>query len=478
MKALIINTLLMLAALSGVQAQLIVNPSFTESEANGDLKGWKLSGQYFSNDSNNAHTAPSCVYTYNTEAGVATCVQVLPFHPGKYKYYKLKVFIRTEARMGFASAWVKLTDKRGAFIFRDGIADNVIAGKTKWREYEVLFHTTADVDSMEIGLSLTGKGKAWFDDVSIEALPDSVRPVSKIAEKYLGEVYNILSTQCIYRDSVDLKEAYLHSLELTAEATSTGDCYEGVAYMMDRLSDGRGEFLDPSTSRRWLKEQKINDDEPLYPTAKLDSGYVTIWLPGVTAMSKTVLHKYADTLHQQLKQIDQSKIKGWILDLRENVGGKVYPMLAAIGPLLAEKVPGKYITTKGYIDWVYDKGTARIDTNVLKVEKPFKVKNDQLPMAILTSSQTFGAAEAIVVAFKNRPYVRYFGEPTAGITIMENRIRLSDSSTLTFTSGVMCDSKGKRYKGKIIPDTKIRMIYTEDHCLRKALEWLNDKNKY
>lgn len=475
MKVLIINTLLMLFALSRVQAQVIVNPSFTESDANGNLKGWKLSGQYFSNDSINARTPPSCVYTYNTEAGTTTCVQLLPFHPGKYKYYKLKVFIRTEARAGFASAWVKLMDKKGAFIFRDGIADNVITGKTKWREYEVLFHTTADVDSMEIGMSLTGKGKVWFDDVSIEALPDSVKPVNKIAEKYLGEVYNILSSQSIYRDSVDLKEAYLHSLELAAEATSTGDCYEGVGYMMDRSGDGRGQFLDPSTSRRWLKEQKINDDEALYPTAKLDSGYVTIWLPGITAMSKSVLHKYADTLHQQLKQIDQSKVKGWILDLRENVGGRVYPMLAAIGPLLNEKVSGKYITTKGYIDWIYDNGTARIDTNVIKLNKPFKVKNEQLPIAILTSRQTFGAAEAIVVAFKARPNVRYFGEPTAGVTIMENRIRLSDGATLTFTSGIMCDSKGTRYTGKIIPDTKIRIIYTEDHCLRKALEWLNDK---
>lgn len=475
MKTLIINILLTFCTLSGMRAQVVVNPSFSEMDAGGDLKGWKLSGQHFANDSNNAHTAPACIYTYNTDAGTSTCIQVLPFHPGKYKYYKLKVFIRTEARMGFASAWVKLTDKKGAFIFRDGIADNTITGKTRWREYEVLFHTTADVDSMEIGMSLTGKGKVWIDDVSIEALPDSAKPVNKVAEKYLGEVYNILNTQCIYRDSVDLKEAYQHSLELAADATSTGDCYEGVAYMMDRLSDGRGEFLDPATSRRWQQEQKINDAEAQYPTAKLDSGFVTIMLPGVTAMSKTVLQKYADTLHRQLRQIDQRKIKGWILDLRENVGGKVVPMLAAMGPLLNETTPGKYLTTRGDINWTYKNGKVQIDTNIIEVRKPFKVKNTTLPIAILTSRQTFGAAEAIVVAFRNRPNVRYFGEPTAGITIMENRITLSDRSTLTFTSGIMCDSKGTRYMGKIVPDTKIRLIHTEDRCLRKAKEWLNEQ---
>lgn len=476
MKNLIINTLVLICLITTAHGQLVINPSFSDLSSNGDLTGWKLSGQYFSNDSNNAHTPPSCVYTYNTENGLAKCVQVLPFHPGKYKYYKLKVFIRTETRQGFASAWVKLMDKKGAFIFRDGIPDSVITGKTRWREYEILFHTTADVDSMEIGMSLRGKGKAWFDDVSIEALPDSAKLVNKIAEQYLGEIYSILNEQCIYRDSVDLKEAYLHSQELAANATSTGDCYEGVAYMMDRLGDGRGEFLDPATSRNWLKEQKINDEEPLYPTAKLDSGLVTIMLPGVTSISKAILHKYADTLHRQLKAMDQSQIKGWILDLRENVGGKVTPMLAAIGPLLNEKIPGKYITTKGDINWTYKKGKAQIDTNVIKVRKPFKVKNTQLPIAILTSRQTFGAAEMVVVAFKNRANVRYFGEPTAGITIRENRITLSDKATLTFTSGIMCDSKGKRYTGRIIPDTKIRLIYTEDHCLRKATEWLKGRS--
>jgi hypothetical protein len=476
MKAFIINVLLLLILSATTRAQLVINPSFSEHSPNGDLNGWKLSGQYFSNDSNNAHTPSSCIYTYNMENGLAKCVQVIPFHPGKHKYYKLKVFIRTETREGFASAWIKLVDKNGSFIFRDGIADNMITGKTRWREYEVLFHTTADVDSMEIGMSLTGKGKAWFDDVSIEALPDSIRPVNKIAEKYLGEIYGILNEQCIYRDSVNLKEAYLHSLELAANAISTGDCYEGVAYMMDRLGDGRGEFLDPATSRNWLKEQKINDEEPIYPTAKLDSGLVTIMLPGVTASNKNILHKYADTLHQQLKAIDQTLIKGWILDLRENVGGKVTPMLAAIGPLLNQEISGKYITTKGDINWVYKKGKAQIDTNIIRVRKPFNVKNPELPIAVLTSRQTFGAAEMVVVAFRNRANVRYFGEPTAGITIRENRITLSDKATLTFTSGIMCDSKGKRFTGRIIPDTKIRLIYTEDHCLRKAVEWLKGKS--
>ncbi len=467
---------ILLISIYSTKAQ-IVNPSFTELGANGVLKGWKLVGQHFANDSNNAHTKPACVYTYNMDYGKATCIQAIPFHPGKTKHYKLKTFIKTETRTGYASAWVKTSDSRNNHIGYDTLAADEITGSTGWTEYELKFSTTPDVANLEIGLFLSGKGKAWFDDISIEEMPDAELPKgkNKIAEQYLGEIRNILKNQCWYADSVNLDDVYKNALDMSADATSTGDCYAGVAYMLDRLGDRNGQFYDPATTRNWYEEQKINDDQALYPTAAMDSGLVMIWLPGVTSLNKVILQRYADTLHKQLAALKQNEIRGWIVDLRENVGGNATAMLAAIGPLLDQKVCGRYIRRKETVDWTYDNGRANIDTTTIKVDKPYKVKQTGLPLAILVSQQTYGAGELAFLALKSRNNIRSFGEPTAGVTVNEKRITLSDGAMLFFTAGIMGDTKGQKYHGKIHADVPVQMIYTEDHCLGKAIWWLNGK---
>src|SRR5690606_715146 len=102
--------------------------------------------------------------------------------------------------------------------------------------------------------------------ISIEEIPTEEKTPGIVAKQYLGEVYETLNAHCWYADSVNLKEIYTHALQLVPDAKTTGDCYEGMAYMMERLGDPRGQFYDPSTARNWLKEQKINDLEALFPT--------------------------------------------------------------------------------------------------------------------------------------------------------------------------------------------------------------------
>ena len=479
MRRSIYCTLLVLVFTCSLKAQEIVNPSFSilDSSAGIVAKGWTKTTNRIFYDTINAHTAPGCIYIYNNDYFESVCKQVIPFRPGKYKKFKLTLFIRTESRKGYAGAYVKGMDNAGHMIYKNAMPDGKITGKKRWQLYEVEFYVTADVTQLELGFYFYDKGKAWFDDISIEALPDSPqKPASKVAKKYLGEVCKIIDKQGWYRDSVDLDQAYKNALELIPDAKTTSDCYEGVAYIMDRLGDKQGKFYDPATAKNWLKEEKINDERPLYPAVRMqDSYYVHINLPGVTAMSKTVDTNYADTLHQQLAALDQKSIKGWILDLRENVGGNATAMLAAVGPLLEIEVCGKYIRRKETVDWKYKDGKAKIDTTVIKVNMPYVAPKPELPLTILTSDGTYGAGELVFVALKNREKTKSFGERTAGATYNEKRITLSDGAMLFFTAGIMSDTKGQRYDGRISPDSHIRLIYKEDVCLIKALKWLKEQ---
>ena len=150
-------------------------------------------------------------------------------------------------------------------------------------------------------------------------------------------------------------------------------------------------------------------------------------------------------------------------------------MLAAVGPLLEIEVCGKYIRRKETVDWKYKDGKAKIDTTVIKVNMPYVAPKPELPLTILTSDGTYGAGELVFVALKNREKTKSFGERTAGATYNEKRITLSDGAMLFFTAGIMSDTKGQRYDGRISPDSHIRLIYKEDVCLIKALKWLKEQ---
>ncbi|HEX2032930.1 MAG TPA: PDZ domain-containing protein, partial [Chloroflexota bacterium] len=46
--------------------------------------------------------------------------------------------------------------------------------------------------------------------------------------------------------------------------------------------------------------------------------------------------RYASEAHQLMREVDEPAVRGWIVDLRRNQGGNLWPMLAALGPLLGE----------------------------------------------------------------------------------------------------------------------------------------------
>lgn len=478
MKTFLLSVFFLAFAFFHVQGQEIVNPSFNvpDNTPGYAAKGWIKDTNRIWYDTVNAHSGAGCIYIYNSDYLKSICRQRLAFNPGGLKKYRMKIFIKTESRKGYACAYVKTLDANGKFINQYNLPEGMLTGKKRWQQYEVEFQATADVRELEIGFYYLDKGKAWFDDVTIEPVADNPKEVPQLAKDYIGEVHKILKKQCWYADSVNLDEIVKNALPLAGGAKNKSDCFEAIAYIFDRLGDPSGRFYDPATARNWWKEQKINDEQPIYPIAKrLENDYIHIYLPGVTAMDRTVLKRYADTLHQQLTALGQSHIKGWVVDLRENVGGNATAMLAAIGPLLNKNPCGKYIRSKTTVSWNYRNGQASIDTTKIKVDKPYTAPKPDLPVAVLTSQETYGAGELILVAFSGREKTKTFGEPTVGATVNEKRITLSDGSMMFFTAGIMCDNWGRIYNGKIKPDVPVRLIYTEDHCLGKAMKWLKEQ---
>jgi carboxyl-terminal processing protease len=219
-------------------------------------------------------------------------------------------------------------------------------------------------------------------------------------------------------------------------------------------------------------------DEYLAPTGRrLDGGIGYLELPGVSSGPQAAT--YDDTAHELLGQFDDGSLRGFIVDLRRNTGGTLWPMLAGIGPLAGAGEVGAFVSAHGSADWSYDAklGAAKSGTYELaRVAEPYPLRDD-LPVAVLTGPLTAGFGEAIVIAFAGRGRTRRFGEGTRGLTTSNTQIPLADGALLVLTVTVHADRTGTRYDDVIPPDETVAIDWSrfgmaEDPVIVAACRWL------
>jgi len=195
------------------------------------------------------------------------------------------------------------------------------------------------------------------------------------------------------------------------------------------------------------------------------------------------IQKYADSLQNKIKSIDNKNLKGWILDLRENTGGNCWPMLTGIGPLLGNGICGYFVDRKrNKSSWFYNNGESGTNEFVItKVSnQPYELYDKTKPIAILTGYKTGSSGEVVVTAFHNKENTRFFGEKTAGLSTGNQNFNLNDGSMILLTTSIYADRKGIIFGAEIEPDEYINFEYNSigmesDLVLQKAIEWINNK---
>jgi carboxyl-terminal processing protease len=174
-----------------------------------------------------------------------------------------------------------------------------------------------------------------------------------------------------------------------------------------------------------------------------------------------------------LAAADVEPVCGWVVDLRRNGGGSMWPMLSALRPILGEGTPGYFVGPGGRVPWVLPDAAGPGDgaaRPVLKREAP--------PVAVLTSRLTASSGEAVAIAFRGRKATRSFGEPTAGLSSSNATLRMVDGALLVVTNAAEADRTGRVYEGRVEPDQALPVDWAhiesaDDPVLRAAVAWLN-----
>ncbi|MBB5327516.1 S41 family peptidase [Tunturiibacter gelidoferens] len=340
-------------------------------------------------------------------------------------------------------------------------------------------------------------------------------PISKPAAEYLNHALDLMQQNALHSKEIDwaaVREgAFLHS----EGAQTSIDTYPGIYFVLTQLREHHSFLRVPddlsdadkkrnTAARRtilgpWAREAKVPPPSPFSIRRQPDGhlvhfgkrAFAWVSVPACGARHSNWhdnladFHTYATNLHSIAANLSAAHPKGWVIDLRGNGGGNMWPMLAGIGFVLGEGVAGSFVSSDGTVqsEWSYKHGEALLGTknmNDFAVDAPLSLPH--LPaVAILIDSGTISSGEAIAVSFAGRPHTRFFGTHTFGLSSANEMLPLPDGASLFLNSAVDADRTHQRYDNGIEPDvtfaepSSLPVESTTDPVLLAATSWLSSQ---
>jgi len=299
----------------------------------------------------------------------------------------------------------------------------------------------------------------------------TVNKPDKGTQKLLAQVSAIIKKNSIYSGSMDWTgiEKEIGSLHWTEnDSINYSLVFRFFTAKLREAGDRHSHFYTKSVSN-YVKTQL----PVLQPNAQyLEKGIGLIKVPYCSADQVNGID-FANKIRSEIQRIDTSyKITGWVVDLRHNTGGNMWPMLAGLNALIDDGTVGYFIyPTSKRERWISKNG--RIALPKGKVDT-YKINDTKVKIAVLIDSMTASSGEMTAISFIGLPNVKVFGQPSAGLTTANSSFKLSDGTTLNLATVYVADRTKKPYLSVITPDVVVNTnpAETSDISLNTAKEWL------
>ena len=285
---------------------------------------------------------------------------------------------------------------------------------------------------------------------------------------HLDELLRIMEAQAANARIVDWAQARARVFAAAGAALSITDAYPAIDVALNLLGDFESHYrgadrhlIGPSP------EPACQTGPTAVPTLPEAIGYVR--LDGCPCQGAAA-DQYAEEVQAAIKAADKPGLVGWIVDLREDRGGDMWPMIAGLGPIFGEGIIGWIIYNNREYEREYRGGAAlSLDEPFARVATPYTLIRPSPKVAVLTADTTNSAGEAITVFFKGRPDTRSFGAPTCGHHHLLSDFRMSNRAILTLKTAHNADRLKRSYAGRIFPD---ELATAPGEAVSRAVEWL------
>lgn len=164
--------------------------------------------------------------------------------------------------------------------------------------------------------------------------------IPKEVSGYLTETLDLLEENSVNKNEIDWNEFRIDIFKKAQNAKKIKDTYSAISDAVSKLNDNHS-YFKPITETETNFENKplpVLSDE-ITPD---DIGYVRIPFCIGTENEYNV---YISTIRKKIEEQSQKKLKGWIVDLRGNFGGNMWPMLLSVEPLIGNGTLGYFVVS-------------------------------------------------------------------------------------------------------------------------------------
>ncbi|MFF4796047.1 S41 family peptidase [Streptomyces sp. NPDC001276] len=295
------------------------------------------------------------------------------------------------------------------------------------------------------------------------------------ARTYLSKALSIMEEHSLKRHQVDWADLRNKAFSQARGAQKPADTYKAIGLALDALGDRHSTFWDPEQAKDPLGASTASFEPPQGRSLKNGIGYIS--LTAVDGSQKTY-DAYVRQGRAAVAKADGAGACGWVVDLRRETGGGMWPVLAVAGPILGDGTVGMFVDADGKkFVWSIKNGAPYLDGKPWAGGAGQPLGRSRPPVAVLTGRPTASAGEAVVVAFRGRPDTRFFGEQTRGVPTGNVPHRLSDGAMLILTEVKDADRTGRTYDEAIPPDEEVvkdprPVARHQDAVLDAAQIWL------
>jgi carboxyl-terminal processing protease len=253
-----------------------------------------------------------------------------------------------------------------------------------------------------------------------------------------------------------------------------------IEQALSDLNDGHGRLLPPGRTDGHAPTAGV----PTTPHGRMLPNRVGyLLLPAVSAdPGSQEAAAYAARGEELIRSLAGRGASAWIVDLRWNTGGDMYPMLAAVGGLLDRGRIIGFQPTTGSRTWVaYDGGAFSAGGHqVMAAPAPEPPVPQRPRVALLIGSQTASSGEAVLVAFLGQRDIHTFGQPTFGVPNAPTTVPLNDGYAMEYSAEKDIDRTGRPYEGPIAPEQSVaapKGFVAGDAEMQAAVQWLRPRQQ-
>ncbi|MGF6494410.1 carboxyl-terminal processing protease [Luteibacter sp. 621] len=389
----------------------------------------------------------------NDQAGIAG--SQIDAHLAAGKIVELTGLIETTGSAANAALWMSADGPtRAEHVFQTTEPYPIASGGVPAMR-RIRITVPANATSVVVGVALMGGGTAHVTHLNLvfREPPTHVGADALLHQAVAALRENALAAGKVDWDSFE-REAQSH---LSAGQPASA-AYPTIRDAVRRLDDGHSRFIDADSA--WA--QSLNDGTQSIPDVHLlpdGIGYVA--LPGFTGPADAET-RYIQAIALAMSRLAPEVKHGWVVDLRQDSGGTMWPMFAAVHSLLGDGEIGAF-RKPGADDAHWYAGVG-----LSMPAKPISLDLSASPVAVLLGPHTSSAGEAVAVAFHGRPATRSFGSPTSGQANSNETMPLKDGSLLVVKAFIDVDRHGVAFGQQVDPDDRVDDAAVLDH----ATAWL------